>query len=170
MEDHKKIIGNEFRLNSYEAFKFVLDKIEKSKIIPPHFLNIVENMFNSYEVHVMIENFIILTYNHWPQIKNKDEDYLIQFSKDYTKNIPFIGESFEHYIDTIEKNRRDIFSKEDEEYIWEKTFECIKLSIRYTHYARDPIFSEDQGKIKYQVRYAPNLSVNKMKEIWNLEL
>lgn len=128
----------------------------------------------------MIEIFIAKSAAYWPQIKEKDINFLVLNSAVLFNDLP------ENYV----KGFCDLFKMKDKgllvipekniEDLWDFLQAMVRISIRHVHTQRKPNYVDvvskgEDGKasstkeMQYTEEYFPTLKVSKLVELWQIK-
>jgi len=150
----------------------ILDGLYKEKKIDfnPVLVSFGQGLLSKYEPDVIMDNFIKNTYEHWPKIEQKDENFFLDNATDLLKDYP-VGDL--NPFKQIFIN--DDIDDDDKELLWEYFDSLVKIAIIHIHEQRKPfyIINEDGNKKKSYSKdhqYQPQVGIVKMANLFQIKL
>ena len=121
-------------------------------------LGLAKGYISDIENHTLITGFIMRSYNYWPQIKERDMDFLVDnsavlFSEISQENIKPLTDLFK----IKNKDDQSFIPKESLDSLWEIIEAMIINCIKYIHEYRLP----DKETKKYTREYFPRITLNR---------
>lgn len=135
--------------------------------IEPNILSLAKFKLSSMDDLILIENFISKSYNYWDQIKEKDEEFLVQNS-----NVLFEGAPVEYInifteiLTKCDDNNTPLIDNDIKDNIWEILNGLVINSIKHIHIQR----KYNTTTKKYTVIYAKDIKLGEVSEKWNVKL
>lgn len=97
-------------------------------VIEEGFLRVAIEFVKTSDDRTLIRNFIQNSYQYWPQINEKKEDFFLKHS-----NVIFnmIDQNYVNSFKQLFQN--NLISEDEKESIWMYVFSLVKISIKYLH-------------------------------------
>lgn len=146
-------------LSFSEFIEYLVDDLNKRGHIniPSCVIGIAIGMLKEYNKKDLIQGFIRKSYDHWNDIKNKNDSSISDNAMVIFSAIPQnYVKSFSEIFKKKDNNDNPIISNEQRNIIWDFLHPFIKISIKYIHESQNP-YIDNNGQRKYKNKYKDSL-------------
>lgn len=145
--------------------ELILELYEKNKTtINPSLIELIKHNIQIYNNMELINTFISKSHIYWDNIRKREESFFI----DHSNNI--FGEISMQHVNTFKFIfQNNILSDIDKQCIWDYMDSMVRISIKYIHKNRKPVFNEN-GEKRYSFHFLPEVKITKWSKIWNIKL
>ena len=160
-------------------------KDEGHSFVHPIVIKLIATFLERFDADILIRNFIYYSNEYWEMIKKRNEDFFFEHADNIFRDLADYVPNAQKHINTFKKlfSAKDDYDKflvvqVDRDLIWDY-FDCmIKISIKYVHIFKNPIWKVKGGKTirGYNAKYTEvtqflsNIKASKQAIMWEIEL
>ncbi len=170
-----------------ETLGAIIDELKEQghMFVKPIIIKLMTAFIESYDAHTIIRNFVYYSNEHWAMIKERDENFFFKHADDIFRDLGDYVPNAQKHIDTFkslfaakDENGDFLVVQEDRNLIWEYFDSMIKISIKYVHIFKNPVWKVKHGKVirGYDAKYTKvtqflsKIKASKQAIIWEIEL